>query len=104
MAVAPVAFSDFVLTGKAEPVLVTLTASDDDGDPLTYTVVSGPAHGTLTGTAPFLVYTPDPGFTGLDSFTWVANDGALDSNVATTTVTVVGAVNGPPVAAAQADC
>jgi hypothetical protein len=33
-------------------------------------------------------YTPDPGFFGVDSFTYKANDGELDSNIATVTITV----------------
>ncbi|MCP5009940.1 MAG: hypothetical protein GY942_08195, partial [Aestuariibacter sp.] len=38
-----------------------------------------PAQGTLSGTAPNLLYTPNPGFSGIDSFSFVANDGQLDS-------------------------
>jgi hypothetical protein len=55
---------------------------------LTYTVVTNPAHGTLTGTAPNLTYTPTTGYTGADSFTFKANDGKVDSNVATVSITV----------------
>ena len=35
-----------------------------DGDELTYTVVTAPAHGTLEGDAPALTYVPEPGFAG----------------------------------------
>ena len=63
----------------------------------TYTVVSGPANGTLSGTAPNLTYTPNANANGADSFTFIANDGALDSNVATVSITVT-AVNDAPVA------
>ena len=46
-----------------------------------------------------VTYTPETGFYGLDSFTYTANDGTTDSNVATVTVTVnPGIVNNPPVA------
>src|SRR5690606_30870697 len=58
-----------------------------DGNPLDYTVTSGPAHGSLSGTAPDLSYTPDPGHIGPDSFSFTANDGQLTSNTATITVT-----------------
>jgi hypothetical protein len=44
-----------------------------------------------------LLYTPDPEFFGEDFFTYVANDGQLDSNVATVKV-IVFAVEDPPVA------
>jgi surface-anchored protein len=58
--------------------------------------VTGPAHGTLTGTAPNLTYTPDANYNGLDSFTFEVNDGSLDSAVATVSIAVA-AVNDPPV-------
>src|SRR5439155_21652601 len=67
---------------------VTLTASDPDGNPLTFATTSTPAHGSLSGTAPNLTYTPNAGFFGTDSFTFKANDGLLDSNVATVSITV----------------
>lgn len=72
---------------------------DVDGDLLRAILVSGPANGALSlnpdGT---FSYTPDAGFYGIDSFTYVANDGRLDSNVATVTITV-DRVNKAPVAA-----
>ena len=58
-----------------------------DADPI-YTIVSGPQHGTLTGTAPILTYTPNAGYHGSDSFTWKANDGLADSNIATVSITI----------------
>ncbi len=45
-------------------------------------------------------YAPAPDFYGADSFTYVANDGAADSNEATVTITVV-SVNDAPVADAD---
>jgi VCBS repeat-containing protein len=70
---------------------VLLNDRDVDGDRLSAALVAGPAHGTLTfqSTGAFR-YTPAPGFFGTDSFTYKANDGQLDSNVATVTLTVVG--------------
>ena len=49
------------------------------------------SHGTLSGAAPNLTYTPVEGFTGADSFTFKANDAKLDSNVATVSITVTAA-------------
>jgi hypothetical protein len=74
---------------------ITLTASDVDSGTLTFTVIDGPAHGTLTGTAPDLTYTPNADFNGSDSLTFSVNDGTLDSNVATVSV-AVNAVNDVP--------
>ncbi len=39
-------------TAEDAPVAVTLAGTDADGDALTYTVVTPPTHGTLSGTAP----------------------------------------------------
>jgi len=89
---APVANNKAVTTAENTPVAVTLTASDVDGDTLTYIVVSNPAHGTLSGTAPALTYTPDTGYNGTDSFTFKANDSTADSNIATVSITVTQSV------------
>src|SRR5262249_4805858 len=60
-----------------------------NGDTLTAVLVSGPAHGTVTLNANgAFTYTPKSGYTGADSFTYKANDGQLDSNVATVALTV----------------
>ena len=50
---------------------------------------SGPAHGTLSGTPPEVVYTPAADFNGGDSFTFKANDGINDSNTATVSIMVM---------------
>src|SRR5207245_1476799 len=98
---APVAAAQTVTTAEDTAKAVVLTATDVDGDTLTYSVVAGPTHGALSGTAPNITYTPAANYNGADSFTFKANDGTLDSNVATVTITVT-AVNDPPVANAQA--
>ena len=85
---APVASAQTVSANFNVPVSVMLGATDADGDPLVYSIVTQPAQGTLTGTAPNLMYTPAAAFVGADSFTFKANDGALDSNVATVTINV----------------
>ncbi len=92
---APIAYDDAVVTDEDRPVSTILSASDPNGDPLTWNVGT-PGHGTLTGTAPNLVYTPDPDYNGPDSFTFTVNDGTSDSNVATVSITV-NPVNDPPV-------
>jgi hypothetical protein len=50
--------------------------------------MSTPVNGTLSGTVPDLIYTPNPGYSGPDSFTYMVNDGYLDSNLATVTIAV----------------
>ena len=84
----PVAYDQAVNTSEDVPVAVNLAASDADGDALSYQIVASALHGILSGTAPNLTYTPNLGYMGVDSFTFRANDGVADSNVATVTVTV----------------
>jgi hypothetical protein len=85
---APVANNQSVTTGEDTSVDITLTASDAEEDTLTYTVVTQPTHGSLSGTAPDLTYAPDADYNGDDSFTYKANDGTDDSNIATVSITV----------------
>jgi VCBS repeat-containing protein len=98
---APVAVEDTYSTDEdtvlnvAAPGVLT-NDSDVDGDPLTAVQVIGPANGTLTLNANgSFTYTPNADFNGTDTFTYRANDGTADSNVATVTITVT-AVNDPP--------
>src|SRR5437899_6456716 len=95
---APVAAAQTVTTAEDTAKAMVLTATDGDGDTLTYSVVAGPTHGALSGTAPTLTYTPAANYYGPDSFTFKANDGTVDSSAATVSITVT-AVNDPPVAA-----
>lgn len=98
--VAPVAAGQSVSTLEDTAVNIVLTASDANGDLLTYAVVDGPSNGALSGEAPNLIYTPNANYNGPDSFTFKANDGTADSELATVSITVT-AVNDGPVAAAQ---
>jgi len=97
----PVAYDQTLGTDEDTPVAITLTGSDPDGDPLTYNVVTNPANGSLSGTVPNLTYTPNPNFNGSDSFTFRADDGKANSNVATVSI-IVNPMNDPPVANDQA--
>lgn len=94
----PVANSQSLTTPEDTPISFNLTGSDSDGDPLTFSVVSSPLNGTLTGTSASRTYTPNANFNGSDSFTFKVNDGTTDSNIATVTITVT-LVNDAPVLA-----
>jgi hypothetical protein len=87
--VGPVAFNQAVTVSSGTSAAITLTAHSPGGFPLAYSVVSGPTHGSLTGSAPNLTYTPNTSYTGSDAFTFKANDGTGDSNIATVSLTVV---------------
>jgi Bacterial Ig domain len=98
----PVAVDDSATTPKNTAVTIDVLAndSDADGDSLTVTNLTAGAHGTTHLNADGTVtYTPNAGFLGFDTFTYTANDGTADSNVATVTVEVR---NTPPVAADDA--
>jgi VCBS repeat-containing protein len=85
---APTADPQSVTTNEDTAKAVTLTATDIDGNSLAFSVVTNPAHGALSGTAPNLTYTPSANYNGPDSFTFKANDGTVDSNTATISITV----------------
>ena len=88
---APVANNQAVTTAKNTVKAITLTATDTNNDPLTYSIVTQPSHGTLSPSTPggaARTYTPTTGYVGPDSFTFKANDGTADSNIATVSITV----------------
>jgi hypothetical protein len=84
----PTAHDQAFTTVLGVPQEITLFASDPDADRLSFNVVNPPSHGILSGTAPSFLYTPSPGYSGGDSFTWKASDGSVDSNVATGVISV----------------
>jgi VCBS repeat-containing protein len=86
---APVATDQDATTGEDGVLDGSVTATDVDGDTLTYSLVDDAANGSVVvnpdGT---FTYTPDADYNGPDSFTFAANDGSLDSAPATVSVTV----------------
>ncbi len=101
--VPPIATADSATTLVGTPVIINVIANDTDPDgfinPTSVSVVTAPANGTAIASANGTVtYTPNPGFSGSNSFNYVVADnlGAI-SNVATVTVTV-NAANVLPVA------
>jgi hypothetical protein len=89
---APVANDDAYQTAQAVALTMSVLDNDTDVDlnPLTAAQVAAPSHGSLALSADHrsFTYTPDAHFAGTDTFTYTANDGTLDSNVATVTITV----------------
>ncbi len=70
-------FTKYIPTAPASPI--TLSATDVDGDALTYTITTPPQHGTITGgTGPSRTFTPTAGYTGIDAIGYVANDGTAN--------------------------
>ena len=84
----PVATPLSVTTAEDTARSILLSGSDFDYDTLTYAIVTQPTNGTLSGTAPNLIYTPAANFTGTDAFDFTVNDGIVSSAGATVTITV----------------
>ncbi|WP_316831662.1 gliding motility-associated C-terminal domain-containing protein [Pedobacter aquatilis] len=76
---SPVAFDDHVDTRANQPVIIDVLANDDPGnsslDKLTVEIVTQPKHGTVRVNADgTITYTPNPGYTGSDSFAYRVKD------------------------------
>jgi hypothetical protein len=104
----PNADAQAVIAVEDTPLTITLTGSDPEGSDLTFAVVTSPVNGSLgtitplTATSALVTYTPNGNFNGSDSFTFQVNDGSVDSNIATVSITV-NPINDAPVANAGPD-
>jgi len=91
---APVAVADSYNAQENQVLNVPATGvltndNDPQGLSLTAVLVSGPSHGMLNlNPDGSFDYTPDANYDGPDSFTYKANNGTLDSNTVTVTITV----------------
>ena len=90
---APTAVDDATTTAEGTAVDIDVVANDTDleGDTLQVTSVTMPSNGTAvikSGSATTITYTPNTGFHGSDSFTYVASDGNGGTDTGTVTVTV----------------
>ncbi len=94
---APVAENAALTTLEDQSLNLVLKAIDGDNDSLSYRIDSDPTHGTVTLDGDQVIYTPSDNYNGEDSFTFVANDGTIDSNTATVAITLT-PVNDAPVA------
>ncbi len=98
---APVAGGTGASLTEDQPATVAVSATDADGDILSFTIVTQPTHGTLGALGSvncssygpnkcvaFLTYTPAANYNGPDSFTYEAFDGTATSNTGTVTIVV----------------
>ncbi len=99
----PTAMDDSYSVAKDSTLTVNVAVgvlandSDPDGDAVAAVLVAGPSQGSLTLNADgSFSYTPDTEFTGDDSFTYKANDGTVDSGVATVSIVVTAGTNNVP--------
>ncbi|MEM4755780.1 MAG: Ig-like domain-containing protein, partial [Candidatus Woesearchaeota archaeon] len=96
---APLAYNLTLTTAKNTPVAVTLQCVDPENQPLIYSIVSNPQHGSLVRVGPVgsaqYTYTPAQGYIGDDSFTYRCSDGSLQSNVARVSISITSTNNAP---------
>lgn len=97
----PVARNDSATVPQDSPgqfIDVLANDSDPDGDKLVVGSVTQAAHGTVVNRSDGVVYTPSPGFVGIDTFSYTAKDGRGGSASANVTITVSesGPKNQPP--------
>jgi VCBS repeat-containing protein len=104
---APVGTADAYVTDEDVALVVDVASgvlandNDGDGDPLTVSVVTGPASGALTLNADgSFEYVPNANFHGSDSFVYQASDGTLTSEAVTVSLTI-NPVNDAPIGAAD---
>jgi len=89
----PVAFDSSVSGLEDNDIPIQLKTTADISP--SYTIVQSPLHGSLSGTAPNLTYTPNPDYYGLDSFKFKITAGGVDSVTGTVSILVI-PVNDPP--------
>ncbi|MDN3389422.1 Ig-like domain-containing protein, partial [Pseudoalteromonas sp. APC 4017] len=95
---APVAVAQTLSLDEDSSLLITLVANDIENDDLTYRIDNDVAQGTLVQQSnDSWLYTPNANFNGSDSFSFIANDGELDSTPVSVNLSV-NAINDAPVA------
>jgi len=105
---APTAQAVTAGTSEDTAVALTLAGTDAETCELSFTVISGPEHGSLTSPSGVtcttgtqnsvtveVTYTPSANYNGPDSFTYVVNDGTTDSAPATVSLSVTAANDRP---------
>ena len=91
---SPEAAADNAFTGVDVPVTIEVLKNDDPKntafDPQSVEIITSPAHGGITiGGNGTITYTPNPGYSGTDVFTYRVKDlNGFYTNVATVNVTV----------------
>lgn len=84
----PQATPGSVLLDEDKSVVFSFTGTDADADPLTFSVVTPPSHGSVSPLGADWIYTPRANFNGVDSLRFKANDGEVDSNAVSFTFSV----------------
>ena len=94
---APLAQNISVTTDEDTAITITPTISDSDSEQVSLRIVTQPQNGLVNLSGNDIFYQPNNNFVGGDSFSYVANDGELDSLEATVSINIT-AQNDPPLA------
>ncbi|MGE5634529.1 MAG: Ig-like domain-containing protein [Deltaproteobacteria bacterium] len=87
----PTAQDSSITTLQNQQLDIKLNANDADGDNLSFIVVDKPSNGQLENMKPSsntVTYIPDKDYSGEDDFTFIVNDGTIDSNKATVSIMI----------------
>lgn len=80
---APIASNSKVTAQEGKRISFELVASDVDGDPMTYKLITAPEHGKIESSKDKKwAYTPNSGYNGTDSLTFRVSDGQVQGNIA----------------------
>ena len=109
----PDVYNETIVTDENTASSTTLTTVDGDNDLLYFEITSQPQHGTLTGLAtsaytvdapPTVIYTPNAGYTGTDSFDVKVSDGLAGEHDLVGQLATVSIVMNAPVTPVAAAC
>ncbi len=84
----PIANDFSIDMNEDETTSIILQASDVDGDPLDYSILSSPAGNIVSIEGSIITYIPNLNFVGQDSFTYIATDGLLNSEESLVTLNI----------------
>lgn len=94
---APISANQATTTNEDISKIITLNVSDADADPIVVSIISLPRHGVVTGIYQNVTYTPALNYNGLDTFSYLANDGKVDASEVSTVSITVNALNDAPI-------
>lgn len=92
---SPTTSSISMETAEDTPLTFMLIFNDIDNDNLTFEIVQGAQNGSVSLSDQFVTYTPNLNYNGIDTFTFKANDGTVDSNISTASINVI-SINDAP--------
>lgn len=86
---APFANTQIIYTYEDYPAEITLTGADPEGDTIEFAIVANPSNGTISGTLPNVVYSPNLDFFGEDTFSFKVTDSNGGTATAAITINVL---------------